>query len=123
MTEPDQPERLLFAERCKVVSIALAFGAIFTFLVTMAFAFGEPFADVRKYPLDPSGWFVVRARDGSVVRRATYLDMARAKYTIVIWLAVEAGIVLLTLLVFVQGLLGRRTVITRWVLKELARRK
>jgi hypothetical protein len=117
-----RPEPLALTERCKVVGMAFAFGAVFTALFAILVMFAEPLHDVKKYPLDPTGWLVVRVDTGTVVREATMWDMVKAKYIRLLLLAMYVVVILFTLYVVALGLTGTRNGITRWLLKELSRK-
>ena len=113
-------ERLTVKDRCRVAVIAFAFWAIFTALFGLIFACGEPLEPLRKYPLDPAGWFVVRHPGGEVVREANILDMIKAKYFVLLFLAGYVGVIVLSAYVLFLGVIGKRSFLTRYVLRELS---
>ena len=113
-------DRLSPGERWKLAAVAFAFWAILTTLFGFIVAFAEPLEPLKTYPLDPTGWFVVRY-DGLVVREATTWDMIRARYQILLFLAAYIAVIIFSTYVFVLGVRGKQNGLTRWVLKELSR--
>ena len=111
---------LTVQERSKVAAVAFAFWFIFTGIFAIIFACGEPLEPLRKYPLDPEGWVVVRNPGGAVIRDANLWDMIKAKYFVLLFLGGYAAVILTSAVIFVLGVLGKRNRLTTWVLRELS---
>lgn len=106
-------------ERFTASLFALAFLLVFTGLFALIILFGEPFADLRKYPLNPNGWVVMH--NGVVLRDAKLWDMLKAKYLVVVFLLAYIAVIAFTAAVFLSAVRGRRNRLNAWLLSELAK--
>lgn len=111
---------LTLRERCKVAATAFAFFVAFSGVFAVIVIFGEPLRELKDYPLEPRGWFIVE-RNGAVVREANLWDMVKAKYSTLLFLGGYIACSAFAGYVFVVGVLGRRNAVTRFVLTELGR--
>jgi hypothetical protein len=123
MNEMDQPERLTARQGQKVAVVSGTLGLFFTGIFVAIFCFMDPSETVRKYPVDPTGWVVVRYRVNreEIVRPATASDMWWAKYKGWVTAVGYAGLMTVMGVLFSQGLRRKKTVLTRAFLGAMKR--